>query len=102
MLNKVLLSCSIAIAFVLATTACSSADVPKNPNPPAPASTPVLAPTKTYNQLLPATPISLAKPLIKPVASCIFLLGTSPIAENLIKPVVYEVLLLGTARADFF
>ena len=60
MLNKVLLSCSIAIAFVLATTACSSADVPKNPNPPAPASTPVLAPTKTYNQLLPATPIAAA------------------------------------------
>ena len=62
MLNKVLLSCSIAIAFVLATTACSSADVPKNPNPPAPASTPVLAPTKTYNQLLPTTPIAVTMP----------------------------------------
>ena len=61
MLKKILLSCSLTIAFILATFACSSTD-PKNPNPAAPASTPLPAPTKTYNQLLPATPIAAIIP----------------------------------------
>ena len=61
MLKKILLSYSLTIAFILATFACSSTD-PKNPNPAAPASTPLPAPTKTYNQLLPATPIAAIIP----------------------------------------
>ena len=62
MIRKILLSCSLTIAFVLATAACSSAAVPKNPDPAAPASPPIPAPSKTYHQLLPATPIAAAMP----------------------------------------
>ena len=61
MLKKIILSCSLTIVIILATSACSSAD-PKNPNPSAPASTPLPAPIKTYNQLLPATPIAAIIP----------------------------------------
>ncbi len=66
MVGKVLLSCSLTIAFGLAIAACSNAAVPEKASPGVPASTPIAVPAKTYHQLLPAIPIVAAMPSMVP------------------------------------
>ena len=66
MIRKILLSCSLTIVFVLAAAACSNADASKKPNPAPPASTPIPVPNKTYDQLLPVTPIAATMPSLVP------------------------------------
>jgi len=62
LIRKFLLSSFFTVAFVLLTAACSNATAPKKPDPALPALAPIPAPTKNYNQMLPATPIAAAIP----------------------------------------
>jgi len=62
LIRRILLLSSVTVAFVLVVASCSNVAAPKNPDPALPALASIPAPTKSYHQILPATPIAPAMP----------------------------------------
>ena len=71
MFRRVLLSTSIAFALIMGMVSCSGEISPKQPDPAAPASTPVPIQIYTHKQILPSTPIAAptSLPVIKEIES---------------------------------
>ena len=69
--RRVLLSTSIAFALIMGMASCSGETSPKQPDPAAPASTPVPIQIYTHKQILPSTPIAAPTsiPVIKEIES---------------------------------
>lgn len=69
--RRVLLSTSITFALIMGMASCSGETSPKQPDPAAPASTPVPIQIYTHKQILPSTPIAApaSLPVIKEIES---------------------------------